>query len=108
MTLPRHRSPMDRCTAVQGIRDLFARSPMLRDAAISDPLVNPDGAVAIDVSFDRGPTAFRVVAPTADEAYALLHELAASTVEPVRRPEAGEFCGAAEARLAVHPARRER
>ena len=97
MTLSGDRFPMDRCTAVQGIRDIFARSPLLRDAVLSDPRMNPDGTATIEVRWDQGPTVFRVVATTTGEAYALLHELAASTVEAVRRPAAWQGCGAAAA-----------
>jgi hypothetical protein len=99
---------MDRCTAVQNIQDVFARSPVLRDAVISDPLPKRDGAVMIDVSFDRGPAGFRVVATTADEAYALLYELATSTVEAVREPGIWQFCGAAEAEVPESPDNRGR
>ena len=108
MTLSGDRFPMDRCTAVQGIRDIFARSPLLRDAVLSDPRMKPDGTATIEVRWDQGPTVFRVVAATTGEAYALLHELAASTVEVVRRPAAWHVCGTAATGGSGPPAGRDR
>ena len=83
-TLSCTRSPIDRPTVVQAIRDLFARSPDFRDAVISDPFVGPDGTVSLDVSVGQD-TVFHVVAPTADEAYALLHELVDPLIDLARR-----------------------
>ncbi len=83
-TLSRHRPPIDRLTVVQAICDLDAQSPAFRDAVISDPFVGPEGAVILDVRIGQD-TAFRVVAPTADEAYALLHELIDSMIDTARR-----------------------
>jgi hypothetical protein len=37
--------------------------------------------VGLDVSFDGGPTLFRVVAGSEDRAYAMLHELARAMVD---------------------------
>ncbi len=74
----------DRLSVIQAIRAIFARSPAFRHAVISDPLAGRQGQVALDVRFGREPTALRIVAPTADEAYALLHELATSMVESDR------------------------
>ena len=99
-TLSRRRAAIDRLTVVQAIRDLHAQSPAFRDAVISEPLAGPGGAVILDVRIGRD-TAFRVVAPTADEAYALLHELIDSMIDtarcargiPVRTPSAA--CGRA-------------
>jgi UV-stimulated scaffold protein A len=71
----------DRLTVVQIIRRIFARSPMFRDALISDPRITADGEAILEVSFEHGPPAFRVVAPSAEEAYAILHELASTMVE---------------------------
>ncbi len=75
-TLSHLRAPTDRLTVVQAILDLFAQSPAFRDAVISDPFIGPGGAVILDVKIGQ-ETAFRVVAPTADEAYAVLYELVA-------------------------------
>lgn len=71
----------DRLTVIQIIRGIFARSPVFQDALISDPRFGPAGEVLVDVSFDHDPAAFRVVAPTVEEAYAILHELASAMVE---------------------------
>lgn len=71
----------DRLTIVQIIQRIFAQSPVFRDALISGPHLGPEGEMTLEVSFDRGPTAFRVVAPSEDEAYAILHELASAMVE---------------------------
>ena len=70
-----HRPPIDRLTVAQ-VRDLHAQSPAFRNAVISEPepFVGPEGTVFLDVRIGQ-ETAFRVVAPSADEAYALLHEL---------------------------------
>jgi hypothetical protein len=43
--------------------------------------MGPKGEVTVDVSFDQGPTLFRVVAPSDEEAYAILYELAHAMVE---------------------------
>ena len=83
-TLSCTRSPIDRPTVVQAIRDLFARSPAFRDVLISDPFVGPEGTVSLDVSVGQDMV-FRVVAPTPDDAYALLHELVAPLIDFGRR-----------------------
>ncbi len=75
--------PVNRPAEVQAIRDLFARSPEFRDAVISDPVLGAGGAVVLEVRRDQ-ETAFRVVAPTTEEAYALLHELVAPLVDRPR------------------------
>lgn len=75
------RSVMDRLTVVQIIRGIFARSPVFSDALLSDPRVGPEGEVIVDVSFGRGPVAVRVVAPSVEEVYAILHQLASAMVE---------------------------
>lgn len=75
------RMSIDRLTLVEMIRGIFARSPLLRDAAISQPVLGPRGEVTVDVRFDHGPTALRVTAPSHEEAYAILHELASAMVE---------------------------
>ncbi len=81
--LSRRRAAIDRLDVVQAIRDLHAQSPAFRDALVSEPLVGPGGAVILDVSIGRD-TAFRVVAPTVDEAYAILHELIDSMINTAR------------------------
>jgi hypothetical protein len=63
------------------IRAIFSRSPLFREPVISESLMGPKGEVTVDVSFDRGPTLFRVVAPSDEEAYAILYELAHAMVE---------------------------
>ena len=75
------RPMFDRLMVAQVIHEIFARSPFFCDAMISQPLAGSKGEVALDVSFDQGPTAFRVVAPSEEEAYAVLHELATAIVE---------------------------
>jgi hypothetical protein len=72
---------MDGLTLVQRIRGIFAQAPIFSDVVIAEPLVGPSGEVAVDVSFGHGPTVFRVVGPSEDEAYAILHELASAMVE---------------------------
>jgi hypothetical protein len=71
----------DSLAVIQIIRRIFARSPVFQDALISNPRFGPGGEVIVDVSFDHDPAAFRVVAPTVEEAYAILHELATAMVE---------------------------
>jgi hypothetical protein len=71
----------DSLAVIQIIRRIFARSPVFQDALISNPRIGPGGEVIVDVSFDHDPAAFRVVAPTVEEAYAILHELASTMVE---------------------------
>jgi hypothetical protein len=44
-------------------------------------VLGPRGEVTVDVRFDHGPTALRVTAPSQEEAYAILHELASALVE---------------------------
>jgi hypothetical protein len=79
MSFRRHLA--DRLTIVQIIRRILARSPMFRDALISEPRIAADGEAILEVGFDHGPPTFRVVAPSAEEAYAILHELASAMVE---------------------------
>ncbi|HSB70258.1 MAG TPA: hypothetical protein VLT62_13070 [Candidatus Methylomirabilis sp.] len=81
MAMSLRRSLADRLTLVHIIRGIFDRSPVFREACISEPHIDPGGGVIVDVSFDHGPAAFRVVAPSAEEAYAILHELASAMVE---------------------------
>jgi hypothetical protein len=71
------------------IREVFARSPLFREAAVSGPVLTRDGDVGLDVSFDGGPALFRVVAESEHKAYAALHELALAMVEVDQRD-----CGA--------------
>lgn len=70
------------------IRETFAQSPLFRDAAVSEACLTPEGEVALNVSFEGGPTVFRVVAGSEVEAYAVLHELARAMVEIEQRHEA--------------------
>jgi hypothetical protein len=74
-------SPLDRPTVVQKIRDVFARSPVFREAQISDPLPSPDGGVSVHVRFGRTPALFRIVAPSPEKAYAVLYEFASSMIQ---------------------------
>ena len=67
------------------IRDVYARSPLFREAAVSGPVLTRDGEVGLDVSFDGGPTLFRVVAESEDSAYAVLHELALAMLDVDQR-----------------------
>jgi hypothetical protein len=76
-----YRSSMDRLALVQLIRRTFARSPIFREPVISDPLPCSNGQVTVKVSFDQGPPVFRVVAPSEDEVYTILYELASAMVE---------------------------
>lgn len=75
------RALTDRLTLVQVIRRIFSCSPIFRDATISDPYFGPEGEAIVDVSFDQRTTALRVIAPSVEEAYAILHELASAMVE---------------------------
>ena len=74
-------APIVRRIHVHLIRKVFARSPLFREAAVSEPVFTREGRWALDVSFDGGPTAFRVVAGSEGEAYAGLHELALAMVD---------------------------
>ncbi|HYL81211.1 MAG TPA: hypothetical protein VEU07_10395 [Candidatus Acidoferrum sp.] len=78
------RSLTDRLTVIQIIRGIFDRSPVFQDAIIAEPRLGLGGEVIVDVSFDHDPAAFRVVAPSVDEAYATLHQLASAMVEVER------------------------
>jgi hypothetical protein len=73
--------PLDGPTIVQKIRDVFGRSPVFREAQISDPLPSPDGGVSVDVHFGRAPALFRIVAPSPEKAYVVLYELASSMIQ---------------------------
>jgi hypothetical protein len=89
MTLQKD-APIDRRIHVHLIRNVLARSPLFREAAVSEPVRTGEGRLALDVSFDGGPTAFRVVAGSEGEAYASLYELALAMVdvdEKARRSE---------------------
>ena len=61
---------------VQLILGVFARSPIFREAVISGPLSGPDGEAIVDVSFGQGRTAFRVIASSEDDVFAILCDLA--------------------------------
>jgi len=87
------RSLTDHLTVLQIIREIFARSPVFQGALISDPQLGLEGQVIVDVSFDGGPAAFRVVAPSEEEAYAILHELASAMVEVERNRHGGNENG---------------
>ena len=51
---PQHVS-IDRLAHAHLIRETFARSPLFRDAAVSEPVVTSAGEVALRVRFDGGP-----------------------------------------------------
>jgi len=74
-------SRVDGPTIMQKIRDVFGRSPVFREALISDPLPSPDGGVSVEVRFGPTPALFRIVAPSPDKAYAVLYELASSMIQ---------------------------
>jgi hypothetical protein len=82
-----HRLRNDRRTLVQLIQGVFARSPIFREAVISEPLSGPDGEAIVDVSFGQGRTAFRVIASSEDDVYAILCDLVFAVDEdnPSRR-----------------------
>jgi len=81
VTIVCHRSSIDRLTLMQLIRGIFSRSPIFREPVISEAMPGCKGEVDLAVSFGHGPTVFRVAAPSADEAYSILHELALVMVE---------------------------
>jgi hypothetical protein len=78
-------STPDRLNSVEAIREVFAQSSLFREVALSEPAVQRTGEVAVDVSFDCGPTVFRVVGPSEAKVYAVLHELARAMVDVDRR-----------------------
>jgi hypothetical protein len=80
-TMLQNNVPVERHARLQRIRDVFATSPLFREAAVSGPVLTRDGEVGLDVSFDGGPTLFRVVAASEDRAYAVLYDLAVAMVE---------------------------
>lgn len=82
-------APIDRLTRAHLIRETFARSPLFRDAAVSEPILTPESKLAITVGFDGGAPVFGVVASSEDEAYAVLHELAVTMVEIEESHRAG-------------------
>jgi len=81
-----HRISIDRLTLVEEIRRVVARSPIFRDAVISHPSKGPRGEVTVDLRCDHRPTVLRVTAPSDEEAFAILHELASAMVEVERSP----------------------
>ena len=76
-----HRATLDRVTYVEAIRGIFARSVMFPGATPTEPRLGPEGNVTVDLSFNQGPAALRVTAPSEETAYAILHELAGAMVE---------------------------
>lgn len=80
---------IDRHIHAHLIRATFAQSALFREAAVSEPFLTPEGEVALNVSFDGGPTVFGVVAGSEIEAYAILHELARAMVDIEQRHGAG-------------------
>ncbi len=70
------------------IRRIFAESRVFSGALVSPPQVGPEGEVMLEVGFGRHPPLLRVVAPTAQKAYAILHELAGAMVDIERRRHA--------------------
>ena len=87
LTTP-HSPQDDHSALVRSIREIFDRSPLFRDARISEPHAGPEGRVSLEVRFGSGPALFHIVAPCPERAYAILHELAVSLVG-VERAYAG-------------------
>jgi hypothetical protein len=77
-------SRIDPPTIIQKICGLFDQSPAFREARVSPPRLTADGEVIVEVSFAGGPVRFRIVAPSTDTAYAVLHELASAIIEAER------------------------
>ena len=75
---------IDRLARVHLIREVFCRSPLFREAEVSEPLLGPAGEVALTVAFDQGPAVFQVVADSEEKAYAVLHALAGTMVDVER------------------------
>lgn len=82
MSFPSSR--IDPPTIVQKIRNIFDQSPAFREAWVSPPRLTSEGEVVVEVSFGGGPVRFRIIAPSTDTAYAVLHELASAMVEAER------------------------
>jgi hypothetical protein len=66
---------------VNVIRRIFAESPVFSDALISAPQAGPEGEVIVEIGFGRDAPLLRVNAPTVQEAYTVLHELASAMVD---------------------------
>ena len=81
---PQHVS-IDRLAHAHLIRETFARSPLFRDAAVSEPVVTSAGEVALRVRFDGRPAVIGIVAGSKDRAYAVLLELARAMVDTAQR-----------------------
>jgi len=81
---PQHVS-IDRLAHAHLIRETFARSPLFRNAAVSEPVVTSAGEVALRVRFDGGGPVFGIVAGSEDRAYAVLLELARVMVDTAQR-----------------------
>lgn len=77
-------APIDHLARVHLIREVFARSPLFREAVVSEPLLGPAGEVVLAVSFDRGPAMLQVVADTEEKAHAILLKLAEAMVDVER------------------------
>ena len=84
----RHGSTTDCIALAEAIRGLLARSPVFHSAAICPPITGTHGEVTVEVTFPAGTTAFRVTAPSDQEAYAILHELASAMVKTERNRRA--------------------
>jgi len=72
---------IDPITLLEAIRGVLARSPIFHKAAICPPVIGTHGEVTVQVTFPAGTPALRVTAPSDQEAYAILHELASAIVE---------------------------
>ncbi len=73
--------PMDRQAVLWKVRDLFGRTHAFRDAWISDPSRGLEGEVSVEVGFGAGPAQFKVTAPSLEEVYAILYELATALLK---------------------------
>ena len=85
VTVDCYRPTLERQAFEEAIREVFAQASLFRDVRLSEPATQPTGEVAVDVSFEGGPTVFRVVAPSEEQAYGILHELARAMVEVDQR-----------------------
>ena len=72
---------IERAAHIHLIQEVFARSPLFRDAVVSAPVPTCDDRVALKETFGDGPVAFRVVSRSEGAAYAILHALADAMVE---------------------------
>lgn len=76
--------PFEDSAILQKIRRTFAQSPVFCEARISNPIVDPEGKVILEVGFGNEPALFRVIATSLARAYTIIYEMAIAMIEAER------------------------